>query len=185
VTFVVISAIVVFVPMLVESRRASANERAQRRRGGIEATGDVYNLMRVAYPGAFLAMIVEGFVRNGPPVYVFASGIAVFVLAKALKWWAIAALGRSWTFRVIVVPGDPLVARGPYRHLRHPNYVAVAGELVGVALMTGAPIAGTLGTAGFALLLRRRIVVEERMLRRVQGPSLPGPSSLAPPVSDL
>ena len=54
--------------------------------------------------------------------------------AKALKWWAILTLGRFWTFRVIVVPGATLVAGGPYRWLRHPNYVGVIGELVGVGV---------------------------------------------------
>ena len=98
------------------------------------------------------------------PVFVF--GAVVFVLAKALKWWAIATLGPAWTFRVVVVPGDPLVARGPYRLMRHPNYVAVVGELAGAAFMAGAPGAGVVATAGFAVLLRRRIAVEERMLRR-------------------
>jgi len=170
---------VVFIPMFVEARRAAANERFQRARGAIEPPDDVYDVMRFVYPGAFLAMIVEGFARGGPPPLVFASGTAVFILAKALKYWAIAALGRAWTFRVIVVPGDPLVAKGPYGRLRHPNYVAVLGEFLGAALMTAAPIAGVVGTATFALLLRKRIAVEERALqpRRVQGPSLPGPSA--------
>ena len=55
----------------------------------------------------------------------------VFAGAKALKWWAIDTLGGAWTFRVIVVPDAPLVARGPYRWLRHPNYVGVLGEFIG------------------------------------------------------
>jgi methyltransferase len=75
------------------------------------------------------------------------------------------ALGRSWTFRVLVVPGDPLVADGPYRYLRHPNYVGVVGELVGAALMTGARLAGPTALIVFALLLARRIDVEARALR--------------------
>ena len=58
-------------------------------------------------------------------------GVVVFVAAKIIKWSAILALGRRWTFRVIVVPGDTLVASGPYRYFRHPNYVGVIGELRG------------------------------------------------------
>lgn len=157
--------VMVFAPMAVEAYRARSNETAQRARGGIEPRDDVYSIMRIAYPGAFLAMIVEGLTRNGSPPFLFASGIVVFVLAKALKWWAILTLGRAWTFRVIVVPGDSLVAAGPYRRLRHPNYVAVVGELAGAALMTGAAIAGAVGTVLFAFLLRKRIQVEERALR--------------------
>jgi methyltransferase len=120
--------------------------------------------MRVAYPAAFLAMIVEGLLRGGPPRAVLAGGVAVFAIAKALKWWAILTLGPFWTFRVIVIPGASLVARGPYRWLRHPNYVGVVGELIGVGLMTGAWVFFPVGTAGFVLLLSKRIAVESRML---------------------
>ena len=120
--------------------------------------------MAVAYPAAFLAMIVEGAVRGGPPPLVLAEGVAVFAGAKALKWWAIRSLGPCWTFRVIVVPGGARVASGPYRYLRHPNYVAVAGELVGVALMTGALVAGPVGTTVFMVLMLKRIAVENGAL---------------------
>jgi methyltransferase len=157
-------AAMVFLPMLIEARRASANERAQLARGGVEPAGDVYRMMEVAYPAVFLAMIAEGAIRGGPAL--FEVGLVLFASAKMLKWWAIVSLGPSWTFRLIVVPGAPLVASGPYAYLRHPNYVAVAAELVAVALMTGAMIAGPIGTAGFAVLMWKRIGVESRALRQ-------------------
>src|SRR5438876_1715640 len=152
----------VFVPMIVEARLAAVNERVQLARGGVEPPGDVYAIMRIAYPGVFLAMIVFSSVV---PFVVVIAGLVIFVLAKILKAWAIISLGEAWTFRVIVRPGVPLVASGPYRWLRHPNYVAVVGELVGVALMSGARIAGPLGTILFGLLMLRRMSVEERALR--------------------
>jgi methyltransferase len=157
--------VLVFVPMLVEARRAAANERAQLARGGIEAEGDVYTTMRVAYPAAFLLMIAEGALRGGPSRRLQAIGFALYLGAKALKWSAILALGRSWTFRVITVPRQALVANGPYRICRHPNYVGVIGELVGVALMSGAVLTGPLATLGFGALIRKRITVEEHALR--------------------
>ena len=159
-------AAAVFAPMLIEARRAAANERAQRARGGVEPRDDVYRVMRVAYPVGFAAMLAEMAWRGRPAVELLAAGATVFALAKALKWWAIAALGSAWTFRVIVVPDVPLVARGPYRFLRHPNYVAVVGEFVGAALMTGAFVAGPAATLVFVVLLSRRVAVEERALRR-------------------
>jgi methyltransferase len=121
-------------------------------------------MMRIAYPAAFLAMIVEGATRGGATLTVFAAGAVVFVLAKMLKWWAILSLGRCWTFRVIVVSGEPLVSSGPYRWLRHPNYVAVAGELIGVAIMTDAAVTGPLAVIGFGGLMIKRIAVEEHAL---------------------
>jgi methyltransferase len=110
-------------------------------------------------------MIAEGAMRGRPALPVFVVGALVFVVGKALKWWAILTLGPAWTFRVIVVPGDPLVARGPYRWIRHPNYVGVMGELAGVALLAGAPLSGTVAILGFGLLVIKRIAVEERTLR--------------------
>ena len=179
--FTLILVAIVFGPMLIEARRAASNERTQRARGGAEAPSDVYNIMRVAYPAAFLSMIAEQAVRGGMPAASAASGLAIFAAAKALKWWAILTLGSFWTFRVIVVPGAHLVSGGPYRFVRHPNYIAVVGELVGAALMTGAWIAGPISTIGFGLLIRKRIAVEERALQSAAA-SAP---SLQPPASSL
>jgi methyltransferase len=121
--------------------------------------------MRLAYPGAFAAMFAEGMWRGGAGGMLPAAGIALFVAAKALKWWAMASLGPAWTFRVIVVPGAPLVGAGPYRVMRHPNYVAVLGELIGAGLLTRSAIAGPLSILIFAPLLWKRIAVEESALR--------------------
>ena len=156
----------VFVPMLAETWLAASNEKRQRARGGIEPPGDVYRVMSVAYPAAFLAMIAEG--AWDPTHAWWAAGLSVFVAAKALKWWAVAVLGQAWTFRVIVRPGAALVTSGPYRFLRHPNYVGVVGELVGVALMSGARIAGPLMTLMFCGLILKRIAVEDRALELVR-----------------
>jgi len=161
-------AALVYVPMLVEARRASRNERAQRALGGVEPPGDVYRLMRLVYPGAFLLMLAEGAIRGGPAPWLFAVGAATFAGAKTVKWWAIVSLGPAWTFRVIVVPGAPRVVRGPYRWIRHPNYVGVVGELAGAAAMAGAPIAGVAGLVAFAGLLVRRIAVEDAALRQLR-----------------
>jgi methyltransferase len=150
--------------MAIEARRAARNERAQLARGGVETPGDVYQTMRVVYPLAFVAMLIEGALRTAPTSAAVLAGVVVFAAAKALKWWAILTLGAFWTFRVIVIPGAALVSGGPYRWLRHPNYVAVVGELVGVALLTGALVSGATAVAVFGLLLVKRIAVEQRAL---------------------
>jgi methyltransferase len=158
-------ALLIFLPMLAEAGRAARNERAQKARGGVEPHDDVYPIMRIAYPVVFVAMLAEGAVRGIPATGVLAAGVAVFAVAKLVKWSAILALGPSWTFRVIVVAGDRLVATGPYRYLRHPNYLGVVGELAGVALMTGAFFSGSLALLVFGALLLKRIAVEERALK--------------------
>jgi methyltransferase len=169
IVFALIVVAIVYVPMLIEARRAAANERGQLARGGNEAAGDVYRVMQIAYPTSFLFMILEGVVRGAPTSFrMTVVGGAVFAAAKALKWWAIVTLGPAWTFRVITVPGRPLVVAGPYKFLRHPNYVGVVGEFVGVALLVGAPIAGLLLTLGFFTLILKRVRVEEDALRATQ-----------------
>ena len=151
--------------MVVEALRASANERAQRGLGGVEPAGDVYAIMRVAYPAAFLAMFAEGALGGAPPSTAVLAGALLWAAAKGLKWWAILTLGPSWTFRLIVVPGAQLIVSGPYRFMRHPNYVGVMGELAGVALMTGALVSGVAGTIAFGGLVLRRIALEDQSLR--------------------
>ncbi|MGE3512439.1 MAG: isoprenylcysteine carboxylmethyltransferase family protein [Vicinamibacterales bacterium] len=167
----VVLLLVVLAVMGVEARRAARNERRQRRRGGIEPPGDVYAVMRVAYPLAFVTMCAEGWWRaragGDPPGGVVLLGLLTFLAAKSLKWWAIATLGDCWTFRVIVVPGGSRIAHGPYRWLAHPNYVGVMGELVGVAMLVNAWLTGPIAAAGFLILIVRRIQIERRALRRL------------------
>ena len=151
-----------FGPMLLEARHSRNNERALRAAGAVEPAGDVYSLMQVAYPACFVAMMVEGWFRATSPW--LSLGIRVFVLAKALKYWAIQTLGPRWTFRVLVPPSSARTLAGPYRYLRHPNYVAVAGELVGFALLAGAPVTGTVALLTFGALMLARIRVEKRAL---------------------
>jgi methyltransferase len=158
--------------MLVESQLSRFNERTLRARGATEPADDVYPTMTWMYPGCFVAMAIEGALSGPAPGANTVFGVALFGLAKALKFWAIAALGSRWTFRVLVPPGAPLVTGGPYAWVRHPNYVAVVGEFVSFAILVGAPLSGVGSVIGFGALLRRRIRVEERALgmRRPGGP---------------
>jgi methyltransferase len=156
---------VVTVLLLFEARRSRVNERALRARGAVEPSDDVYPIMQVVYPGCFVAMGVEGWLRSGHIGPWFWTGALVFAMGKGLKYWAVFTLGPLWTFRVLVPPGHPMLVRGPYRFFRHPNYLGIVGELLGVALMTSAPIAGACAVVGFGWIMSRRIRVEERALR--------------------
>ena len=158
------AGLVVFLLMAVEAAVSSRHDRALRALGAIEPAGDVYRAMSIAYPAGFLAMLVEGAWRGARLDALAVSGACVFVAAKALKYWAIATLGPRWTFRVLVPPGSRRTYRGPYRWMSHPNYAAVTLELAGVALALHALVSGPLAVAGFVLLMRRRIRVEEQAL---------------------
>ncbi len=158
--------VIVFGLMLVEVRRSQRNERELRARGAVEPDRDVYGLMQLAYPGAFAAMAIEAMWREPRLGTLFWSGVAVFGAGKALKYWAVATLGPLWTFRVLVLPEHPRVTGGPYRFMRHPNYVGVLGELVGAALLLQVPVTGAIATLGFGWLLARRMALEGQALER-------------------
>lgn len=81
--------------------------------------------------------------------------------AQALRYWAIAALGFCWNVRVIVLPGAPVIATGPYRFVRHPNYLAVAIEGIAIPLVHGAWLTALGFTLLNAVLLGIRIRCEE------------------------
>jgi methyltransferase len=175
--------------MLAELRVSRAHERRLRQAGAVEPPDDVYTLMAILYPAAFLIMGAEGLWRaaaseaaaaqtavaaaraNGPAWPV--SGVLLFAASKALKYWAIATLGPRWSFRVLVLPGRPLVRTGPYRYVAHPNYIGVIGELVGTAMMVGARLSGPIMTALFGLVLWARIRVEERAHASAAAPRAP------------
>lgn len=154
----------VIVMMLAEMKRSRANERLLRQRGAVEPSGDVYRALAIVYPGLFVLMAAEGAVAGPSPDVLLVAGLAVFVAAKILKLWAVTTLGPRWSYRVLVLPSAPLVTTGPYAYLRHPNYAAVFGEIGGFALMVGAGITGVVSLVAFAVLVRKRIAVEEKAL---------------------
>ena len=160
-TMAVYLTAIVFGLMLIEAAVSARHERTLRSLGAVEPGGDVYRVMQIAYPAAFLAMLAEGAWRGVAVDRIAAAGVWVFVAAKGLKYWAIATLGTRWTFRVLVPPGSRRTMRGPYRWISHPNYVAVALELLGVALAMHAIVTGPIAVAGFGYLMLRRIRIEE------------------------
>jgi methyltransferase len=161
-----LTTIAILLIMAGEAVLSAFNEKLLRARGAIEAPGDVIGAMRWAYPLAFVAMGIEGALTGPATRDVLMFGLALLGLAKALKIWAISSLGSKWSYRVLVVPGEPLVTTGPYRFLSHPNYLAVVGEIVSVAMIVWAPISGTLAAVGFGSLMVARIRVEDRALGR-------------------
>jgi methyltransferase len=156
----------VLLMMMGEAALSAFNERTLRARGAIEPSGDVLRPMRWAYPISFVAMAAEGALFGPAPPNVLAAGLVLFGLSKALKMSTIRALGVRWTFRVLVLPEAPLITSGPYRLMRHPNYVAVIGEFIAVALIVRAPVTGLLAVVLYGGLLRRKIAVEDRALGR-------------------
>jgi methyltransferase len=152
--------------MLGELMLSRSNEQILRRRGAVEPGGDVYRALAWAYPMMFVAMAIEGAVTVPPTVAVRVLGVLVFLAAKTVKFWAMSTLGPRWTYRVLVPPDASLVTSGPYSWVRHPNYVAVFGEIAGFAMVVGAPLTGAISLVAFGALVRKRIRVEDKALGR-------------------
>ncbi len=128
--------------------------------------------MVVLHSGFLAAMLVEAFVRRPEVAPSLAwSMLALVVAAQALRWWCIAVLGRQWNTRVIVVPGLAAVRSGPYRLLRHPNYVAVVVEGFALPLVHAGWVTATAFTVLNAGLLAVRLRAENAALATLAEPA--------------
>ncbi|MDQ3715256.1 MAG: hypothetical protein M3381_04355 [Actinomycetota bacterium] len=161
---VLIAAVVVErITELVVSQR---NVTWALRQGGAETGRGHYPLMVALHSGLLAACLVEVFATERPFLPVLGVTMLALVLgAQALRWWCISVLGRRWNTRVVVIPGRSLVATGPYRWLRHPNYLAVAIEGIALPLVHTAWVTAlTFTVLNAVLLLGYRIPTEERAL---------------------
>ena len=92
--------------------------------------------------------------------------VAVFAILQVLRLWTLSTLGRRWTTRIIVMPGETFVSAGPCPFLRHPNYVVVAGEIAVLPLCVGMPLYALLFSIANAAVLTIRIRAENAALAR-------------------
>lgn len=151
---------------LAELLVATRNARWAFARGGVEHGSRHYPPMVVLHTGLLLGAGLEVVLADRPFVpWLGWPALAVALAAQTLRWWCVTSLGPRWSTRVIVVPGLPLVERGPYRWLRHPNYLAVAAEGMALPLVHSAwATAAAFTVLNAWLLLGARIPTEERAL---------------------
>ena len=162
--FVALVALVV-VERQLELRLARRNTREALAAGAIEAGAGHYPWMVALHTAFLLSCAAEVLLlerRFVPPLAMAMLGL--LVLAALMRWWVIRTLGRRWTTRIICFPGRPVVSRGPYRLLRHPNYLAVVVEIFALPLVHSAWATALVFSAANLVLLARRIRVEEKAL---------------------
>ncbi|MGO8916365.1 MAG: isoprenylcysteine carboxyl methyltransferase family protein [Stellaceae bacterium] len=147
---------------LVHGRR---NEAALKRRGGVEIGQRHYPLFALLH-AAWLASLLLLVPAATPISWPF---LALFLILQALRLWIMISLGPYWTTRVITLPHERLVRRGPYRFLRHPNYAVVAAEIAALPLVFGAWRIALIFSLLNAALLAWRIRLEERALAPRRG----------------
>jgi methyltransferase len=157
----------VSVQRLVELRYAERNRAKALQRGAREFGAEHYIFFVILHTAWLLGWVVEGvwFARQmtvGDSVALFEA----FLLAQGLRYWAIVSLGAAWNTRILIVPGTERVVKGPYKWVNHPNYIAVAIELLTGPLIFGAWRTALIATLlNAVLLLFIRIPAENRALQ--------------------
>ena len=150
---------------LVELAVARRNAAWSIAHGGKEFDRGHYPVMVGMHGLLLVACIVEVWALHRPFIpWLGWTMVVVVLLSQALRWWCISVLGRQWNTRVIVVPGLHLVARGPYRWIRHPNYVAVVAEGIALPLVHTAWLTALIFTVLNIPLLAIRIRCEDAAL---------------------
>ncbi|MFC5380731.1 isoprenylcysteine carboxyl methyltransferase family protein [Aquipuribacter nitratireducens] len=161
----------VVVARFVELSVARRHLQWARERGGVERGAGHYPVMVALHTALLVAAPLEVLLLDRPFLPgLGAAALVALVAAHALRWWCIRSLGPQWNTRVVVVPGLPLVTRGPYRRLRHPNYVAVVLEGLALPLVHTAWCTAIGFTVLDLVLLRHRVRVEEAALAELAGP---------------
>jgi methyltransferase len=165
----VFAVTLVAVQRLLELVLARRNERRARARGAIERGQRHYFLIVALHTLWLVSTLVEGLLR-GPDIPAFwPVPLALFLLVQPLRYWAIFSLGERWNTKILVLPGEKPIRRGPYRYLNHPNYVVVVVEILTFPLIFGAWITGLVFTVLNAAILSLRIREENRALSEFSG----------------
>lgn len=144
---------------LAELWWAKRNEAKLLAAGGVEYGRRHFPLIILIHSAWLVGLWLLAYDRSVVPVF-----LVLFIVLQILRFWVLWTLGRRWTIRIIVVPGERLVARGPYRWLRHPNYAVVTGEIAVVPLTLGLPIYALVFTVLNALVVAIRIQAENAAL---------------------
>lgn len=158
-----------FILALVTAQRGAELALSRRNtqrlmaRGAVEVAPAHYPLMVAVHACWLIALWVFGHSRGvNPPA------LAAYLVLQGLRAWVMLTLGARWTTGIIVLPNEALISRGPYRFLRHPNYLVVAGEIAVLPLMLGLPWIAAVFTALNAAVLFIRIRAENQALDAVQ-----------------
>lgn len=151
----------------IELIYASRNTARLKQRGAIEIGRSHYPFIVLLHM-SWLVAIGAGIHRD--PI-VRALPLVAFALLQAIRVWVIVTLGRFWTTRIITVAEEPLVRRGPYRYVRHPNYLVVIGEMAVLPLVFDQTANALIFSVLNLVVLAWRIHVENAALepRRAAG----------------
>ena len=159
----------VAVERLVELINSRRNTARQKERGGVEFGAEHYPAMVTLHTAFLIGCVAETWIAGRSFVGVLGyPALIVLVGAQVLRYWVIRELDGRWTTRVVVVPGDSRVVTGPFRFMTHPNYAAVVAEGIALPLIHTNWVTAVVFSGLNALLLRRRIEIEDRALEQMK-----------------
>ena len=151
---------------LIELLIAKRNERILKAQGGIEFDKNGYRVIVVMHVVFFVSLICEKVFLSRMLNSYWIIFAALFGVAQFLRYWAIKSLGVYWNTKILVLPNHKLVIAGPYKFLRHPNYLAVIVEIAVIPLIFSCYLTACIFSVINFILLRRRIKIEENALRK-------------------
>lgn len=155
----------IIVQRLVELLIARDNERWMRSQGAYEVGAGHYPWMVAMHSTFFFSLILEVMLFNRPLSSVWPLFLGLFVVAQVLRIWCLASLGKFWNTKIIILPGADVVRKGPYKWIRHPNYLIVTTELLVLPLFFSAYWTAIVFGLLNAWMLSVRIPAEEKALR--------------------
>ncbi|MEC5422507.1 isoprenylcysteine carboxylmethyltransferase family protein [Virgibacillus sp. C22-A2] len=159
---------VIIIQRLVELNIAKKNEKWMKERGGIERGQSHYKWFIILHVLFFISLLLESMMRDVTHVTLNYFLFAVFILTQLIRIWCIRTLGKFWNTKIIISPNFSLVSEGPYKFVKHPNYIIVGIELIVIPLLFGAYITAVVFPILHVLLLTIRIPSEEKALAEVK-----------------
>lgn len=146
---------------------ARKNEAWMKRQGAIEFGQRHYPAMVSIHTAFFIFFILEVILFDKKLSDYWPVLLALFIFTQAMRVWALASLGRFWNTKIIILPGADVIKKGPYKIIKHPNYLIVAIELIVIPLMFNAYISMAIFTLLNILILSIRIPAEEKALNEL------------------
>lgn len=156
----------VIIQRLVELSVAKRNEKWIKNQGAYEAGSSHYPVMIALHAGFFVSLLIEVLAADRPVSPVWVPLLILFVLTQIARIWCLSSLGRYWNTKILILPGAQVVRRGPYKYIKHPNYVIVTIEILLLPLLFQAYVTAVVFTFLNAAMLSVRIPAEERALKR-------------------
>ena len=158
---------IIIIQRLSELRIARSNEIWMKSKGALEFGHKHYRLMVMMHTLFFVALLAEVIVlKRGLSPY-WPALLILFLVTQGVRVWALSSLGRFWNTKIIVLPNANIVRKGPYRFIKHPNYVIVTIELIVIPLLFQAYITAGVFTLLNAAMLSIRIPAEEKALKQL------------------